>query len=140
MLDWLGTSIFVLPVLIIAYVLAGSAYAIWYRYPRFLKSNQDAIRESYDKFLKSKNLDENDQSYEAFLDDEAYLRYRPGKNLNSIFNWVLMWPWGLAWDLLHRPIVYTYNTMYAWIGSGLESVGKWQTRRILSASRPPAKK
>jgi hypothetical protein len=131
----LGYPIFLLIFLAI-YVAAGSAYAVFYRYPRMLNSNKDKIRSEYEYFLRDGNKFESDQSYDEFMDSYRYQTFRPGSNLDSISTWVLMWPWGLFWDLLHRPIIWIYNNMYTGIGQALEKVGKSVTRRILKSTRP----
>lgn len=126
----LGNPIFLLIFLAI-YVAAGSAYAVFYRYPRFLKKSDDDIKERYRNYLRSERLEDNDEAFEAFMDSAEYAKYRPGRNKDAIANWVLMWPWSLFWDLLHRPIIWVYNNAYIGIGQALDRVGKNITRKIV---------
>lgn len=126
----LGNPIFLLIFLGI-YVAAGSAYAVFYRYPRFLKKNDTHIKDRYKQYLRSQSLVDNDEAFDAFVDSPDYSKYRPGNNKDAIANWVLMWPWALFWDLLHRPIIWAYDNMYVGIGAALERVGKSVTRKIV---------
>lgn len=118
-------------VLIAIYIAAGSAYAIFYRYPRFLKSNFEDIQHMYKNFLNNQNMLENEESFERFIESKEYRYYRPGQNKDAISSWVLLWPWALLWDLLHRPVIWVYNNAYTGIGLALEKTGKAVTRKIV---------
>lgn len=117
----------VLVLVLAMYIATGLCYAIIYKYPHFLKNNEDDIKREWNKFSNQTEP----ATKEDFMNSSYYIRYTPSQNADRITAWVVLWPWGLLWDLISKPTTWLYNNIYSLAGKLLDSVGKKFLDRIL---------
>lgn len=110
-------SPFVVFLLLFGYIAAGAAYAVMYRYPKYLYKNRQDIERAYKDWEKA-------GSERPFESSHHFRDFSPGSNIERITSWVMLWPWGALWDLSHRPFIWFYNTVYKAIGKVLDRVAK----------------
>jgi hypothetical protein len=99
-------------ILLLSYILIGGLYVYFYSWPLWLDKNKDKINRYWDDFRK-KNPE---STAEDFLNDYTGQRFRPSSNVNYITNQMVLWPFDLFWELLHKPITWAYNEVYRIMG------------------------
>jgi len=115
------------------YLAVGSLYTGVWSWPNYIKDRADHIKMDYGSFLNKRKLKGDADSFEEFLDSSEY-RYTASKNKDRLAAWVLMWPFGLIWDLSHRPARWLWNNVYAVLGTTFERVSKNTARKIHGGS------
>ena len=116
---------------VVAYVAVGIVYGVYFRYADFLRKRADNIKQSWDSF-KKKNAN---ATHDDFRNAYEYKDYTPSANSDKIIAWVMLWPWGVFWDLCHKPIRWVYNNMYSFTGQLLDRVGAKISDRILNEKK-----
>ena len=123
------------PILIVAglaaYIVVALLYAVFYRYPCFLRNKAESITQEWINFL-SKHPGE---TRDAFRLSTYYHRYTPSYNADRISTWALLWPWAIFWDLCHKPARWVYNTLYALAGRMLDNVGSKVSDSIIDVEQ-----
>lgn len=114
-------------VALVGYTVVGVLYAVFIKYTRFLKKYESHIKSEWDRFKK----DFPDSTHEDFMESSRYREFKPKSNVDRITAWVVLWPWGVLWDLTHRPFTFIYNNVYGITGRMLDSVGKRITKNML---------
>jgi hypothetical protein len=107
---------FLLVLFALVFVSCGALYTVLVKYPRYLREKSTTINDKYSVFLSKNKKDNTAESKEEFMDSPEYKQFMPMNNKARITNWMMMWPWGVSWDLLNRPIVWIYNESYNLIG------------------------
>lgn len=109
---------------LLGYLIVGSLYTILWRWPNWIENRQDSIQRSYNRYCIEYNLEKTSASLAEFIQSTEYkTHYGPAQNKESISVWVMMWPFVLFWELLHKPITWLWEVTYKAISSSLVSVG-----------------
>jgi hypothetical protein len=111
------------------YFVAGSAYAVLWRWRRFIYSNNDRIERSFYAWKKTQANTGNTTDFESFLESNDY-PFIASNHQSQIAAWVMLWPFGLLWDLMHRPARWIYDICYHMLGALLNRVSKNVARSI----------
>ena len=119
---------------LVAYIVVGLVYGVWYRYAGWLKSRKGSIQNEYERFVVQYTKKNNGEypSNDEFRDSSYYSRYTPLYNADKIATWVALWPWAGFWDLCHKPIRFVYNTAYDIAAKALVSVSRRISDKIIS--------
>lgn len=118
---------------LIAYIVVGLVYGVWYRYAGWLKSRKDSIQVEYNRFVgeyKKKNNGDY-PSNDEFRGSSHYELFTPLYNADRIATWVALWPWAVFWDLCHKPIRFVYNAAYDIAAKALASVSRRISDKII---------
>ncbi len=99
----------IIVVALAVYVLVGVGYATLIRFPRYLASRQSQIASAWTEF-KKQNTGE-DATEEAFRASYRFSPFTAAQNDHRIVAWAMLWPWGLAWDAVNRPVRWMYEIM-----------------------------
>jgi hypothetical protein len=121
-----------LAVYLFAYISSGIVYASFWRLPNFIKKNADSIRNDYHQWKQTDQWTspKRDVSIDAFL-SSSYYRYKIQNNKDRIISWVMLWPVGVTWEMIHKPTTAIWKTGYRIIGNTLEKVNRDTARKIL---------
>lgn len=109
------------------YVAVGAAYTAIWRWPVALRDKSEQIQDSYESYLKNHK----EHNKKDFIDSNAYSKYTASYNKSSLANWVLAWPFSLAWELARKPAIWLWNNIYHSLGNLFEHIGKSVTNKIL---------
>jgi hypothetical protein len=126
----LADPLLILLVLLL-YTMVGIAYAVGFRYPRWLKDRATSIIMEYDRYVAFAKHQGLSTDKEAFRQSNYYSEYRPGHNTDVITAWIVLWPWAVFWDLCHRPFRWVYNNLYTVVGDMLNKIGAEVTDKII---------
>lgn len=129
------TSIITNPLMVIVYLIiygaAGAAYAGFWRLPDFIRSRKKEIDRAYETFTadaernrRTSDLPQSDISYDTFLESSHYDKFTVSHNKDRVASWVLLWPFGILWELMHKPIRWVWNSVYYGLGEQFEKIGK----------------
>jgi hypothetical protein len=144
---WATITSISIPMLIlyfVTFIAIGAVFAGLWKLPEFLQKNSGRIQNDYlnwkenqIKWSKSRNYPSKDEaltpldlSYDTFLKSTAY-NYKIRDNKDRVASWVLLWPFGLAWDLIHKPFVWLWNFVYYGFGDIFERINIGIARKIL---------
>ena len=116
---------------LVAYATAGIVYGVYFRYADFLRKEADNIKRDWNRYQKQYPND----TRENFRDSEFYRDYAPYRNKDRIVAWVMLWPWGVFWDLCHKPFRWIYNNMYTFTGKLLDRVSAKISDRIIDEKK-----
>lgn len=148
----LTANLLMLGLYVVLYIAAGALYAGMWRLPNFVRKNGNAIKESYESW-KRVQLQQNDRtwretvrdkvvatetdnrpavdvSYETFLDSSSY-NYSVRRNKDRVASWVLLWPASVTWELMHKPFIWVWESVYYGLGEVFERINRDQARKIL---------
>lgn len=135
------------------YIAVGSLYAGMWRLPNYIRKNADRIQSDYMSWkdrltlnhsrslrdtLRDKispadneaNLPGVDVSYDAFLSSGSY-NYSVRHNKDRIASWVLLWPAGVTWELMHKPFIWLWESVYYGLGEVFERINRDSARKVL---------
>ena len=116
------------------YIAAGSAYAGLWRWVRYIKEHSEDINNSFLRWAREARKDAQPDDFETYLDSDYYA-YKASKHKDKLAAWVLLWPFGLLWDLMHRPARWVFNTVYNNLGTLFDKIGKHTARSIQGKSK-----
>jgi hypothetical protein len=71
-----------------------------------------------------------DTSFETFLNSTSY-RFSVKNNKDRVASWVLLWPTSFAWELIHKPFIWLWDSVYYGLGKVFEKINHDQARKIL---------
>lgn len=111
------------------YIAAGSTYAGLWRWVRYIKEHSDQINRHYLSWAKSANKNGEPDTFDAYLESSDYA-FKASLHKEKLASWVLLWPFGLLWDLMHRPARWVWNTVYNNLGTLFDKIGKQTARSI----------
>ncbi len=94
---------------VVAYVIIGLSYATLIRFPRWISACAPQISRLWDDYVKANPTD---YSHDGFRQSYRFREYTASWNSDRIASWAIMWPWGLAWDLVNRPVRMVYRHIY----------------------------
>ncbi len=120
---------FMLAVYVVVYLAIGSLYTGVWSWPDYIRKRADNIKMDYGSFLNLNKKAGTTVNFEDFLNSNDY-RYSARKNKDRLAAWVIMWPFGLVWDLSHRPAIWIWDSVYTVLGSTFENVSKNTARKI----------
>lgn len=151
-------SIVANPILLLVYIAfytaIGAVYAAMWKVPNFVKRNKDHIQSEYKNWKDSGLYNEKgrvkasylnkvtvgdetiheakpiDVSYETFL-ASPYYTYSIRQNKDRVASWVLLWPFGVIWELSHKPFIWLWNTVYYSLGKVFEKINNEAAKKIL---------
>ena len=111
---------------LLAYLLIGSLYAIYWKMPDFVNRNSEKIKAQYKHWKRhetggKKYSYDSDESYAEFLQSSHY-RFSMKNNKSTIFGWVFFWPFGVIWELMHKPVKWIWNSVYLLISDLLQDI------------------
>jgi len=135
------------------YVAIGSLYAGMWRLPNYIRKNADRIQTDYmnwkdrvthehsrtlrDKFrdkITATEVDPNaptvDVSFDTFLNSQSY-GYSVRRNKDRVASWVLLWPAGVTWELMHKPFIWMWESVYYGLGEVFERINRDSARKVL---------
>lgn len=130
------SMIFSNPILLIAgilfYLIAGSAFTMFWEWPEFCKKNADP------KALEQYLLNKQDS---GFTEDDYYsnpreFRLHPKNHITRLGHMVLHWPFLLFWTLLCDPLTWLYNFLYDLLGGFFHKAAVKVTKAAVEASKP----
>lgn len=141
----LTANLLMLGLYIVVYAAIGSLYTAMWRLPNFVKKNGDRIQRDYEMWTKDQkdwgrkklieeNREEINVSFEKFLDSDAY-RYSVRNNKDRVASWVLLWPASLTWELMHKPFIWIWDSVYFGMGKVFENINRNQARKILENNK-----
>jgi hypothetical protein len=116
--------------IILGYAVVGFVYTGLWRWPEFIRENKSYLRRDYKQWAM-KVADDTDNSFDAFLESDAN-KYKARNNKQRLGTYVGMWPFSLTGELLRKPAIWLWNTLYAGFGEIFDRIGKAVARKILS--------
>jgi predicted membrane protein len=112
---------------VFAYTLVGAAYTAMWRWPESLQERASEIQEQYARWTKmNETLTKQD-----FMNSYEYSKYSASYNYDKLANWVLAWPFSLAWELARKPAIWLWNTSYEILGTLFDRIAKRVITKIL---------
>lgn len=143
---------FLLVVYIVVYTAFGALYAGMWRLPNFVRKNRDSIQNAYEEWKdrqtrgyerdwRSKVRDHVigqeaveqepvDISFDTFLNSDSY-KFSVRNNKDRVASWVLLWPASLTWELMHKPFIWLWNSVYFSLGEVFERINRDSARKVL---------
>lgn len=133
------------------YVAAGALYAGMWRLPGYIRKHSDVIQRDYTSWKDTKTRDQErswrntirdkvtgpeedpkpvDVSFDTFLNSDHY-RFSVRKNKDRVASWVLLWPAGVTWELMHKPFIWMWESVYYGLGDVFERINRDSARKIL---------
>jgi hypothetical protein len=113
--DSIVANPFILIFYLIVYIAVGSLYATLWRLPNFLRKNSSSIQADYNNWKKANQWgsdnNKRDVSFDAFLNSSSY-QYKVKNSKDRIASWVMLWPAGVLWELMHKPFRWIWDTTY----------------------------
>ena len=104
------------------YVVLGASFTGFWKYPDLLDSKSEDTRKNYNSFLRQEDYDDTPESKEVFMKDTYYNKMHPSNWKAQLSTWVLLWPFVLLVDLMHRPAKWVWNTGYKVLGQWFDSI------------------
>lgn len=130
---------FIVLLILGVYIAVGSMYTAFWRFPNFINKHKDRIQSNYESYIRNtfnaKTSDEfakylkDDNNFENYLDSNHY-EYKASKNKDRLSSWVLMWPFAVAWELMHKPAIWLWETIYYNLGDLFDNVSKRTARGL----------
>lgn len=142
---------FMLVVYVAVYIAFGALYAGLWRLPNFVKKNSSRIQSDYvawkdrlttnhERSWRAKIKDHVtgteeqpapvDVSFDTFLNSSSY-QYSVRNNKDRVASWVLLWPASLTWELMHKPFIWLWNSVYFGLGEVFERINRDTARKVL---------
>jgi hypothetical protein len=128
---------FMLIVYIVFYGAVGAVYTALWRLPNYVKKNGDLIQSDYNRWKREQDdwnrkghYETRDISFETFLNSTSY-RFSVKNNKDRVASWVLLWPTSFAWELIHKPFVWLWDSVYYGLGKVFEKINHDQAKKIL---------
>jgi hypothetical protein len=126
-------SVFANPFMLVLYaalyVAVGAIYTGMWSWPNYIREHESRIKLDYGDFRNNAKRSGNEVTFDDYLDSKDY-RYKASGHKDRLAAWVLMWPFGLLWDLLHRPARWVWHTVYSGFGEVFERVSKQTARKM----------
>lgn len=126
---------------IAVYVAIGSVYAAMWKLPNYVNKNANRIENDYGRWKENqtktswgKKDETADVSYDTFL-DSPYYEYSVKNNKDRVASWVLLWPASLTWELMHKPFVWLWDSVYYGLGKVFEKINRDQAKKILEKNQ-----
>ena len=126
---------------IAVYVAIGSVYAAMWKLPNYVNKNANHIENDYNRWKENqtktawgKKDETADVSYDTFL-DSPYYEYSVKNNKDRVASWVLLWPASLTWELMHKPFVWLWDSVYYGLGKVFEKINRDQAKKILEKNQ-----
>jgi hypothetical protein len=142
---------FTLVVYVTVYIAFGALYAGLWRLPNFVKKNSGNIQSSYitwkdrvttnherswrvinrDRVTRTKKHPEPaDVPFDEFLNSSSN-GHSVRNNKDRVASWVLLWPASLTWELMHKPFIWLWNSVYFSLGEVFERINRDSARKVL---------
>jgi len=128
---------FLLILYIAVYIAVGAVYAGMWKLPNYVNKNSNGIQIDYKRWKENqddwnrKGHDETrDVSYDTFL-NSPYYEYSVKNNKDRVASWVLLWPVSLTWELMHKPFIWLWDSVYYGLGKVFEKINHDQAKKIL---------
>lgn len=117
--------------LAIGYIFVGVGYALLIKYPRFLKRSAYQIECEWKSYCKTTE----EPSEDEFRDSVYFLRYTLAKISDKVAAWTIMWPSGVVWDLINRPVRMVYRVAINSLSTTVNMLVKRIVSQIIKGSR-----
>lgn len=118
-IDSIVANPFIILFIILLYVVAGSAYTAFWKWPNYIQSKSNDIEEDFRKWSQR----DPKKTFDSFLESSNY-SYKASNNKERLSVWVMMWPFSVFWELSHKPAFWLWTNVYNTLGNLFESVGK----------------
>ena len=118
---------------LVAYILVGLAYATMIRFPRWIRACEPRIQSAWEDYVRRNPTD---HSEEAFRESYSFRDFTASHNGDRIASWAVLWPWGVAWDLVNRPVRFIYRNLHTLFSRILASVERRAIRRVVVKKGP----
>jgi hypothetical protein len=120
---------FVLILYIAVYVAVGSLITGLWSWPNYIREHAKDIDYAFEEYVRSQKRGGHEVTFDQFLDSRSY-EFRASNRKDQLAAWVMMWPFGLLWDLIHRPARWIWNAVYYNLGDVFETISKYTARKI----------
>lgn len=114
-----------LGLMVLVYGAIGAVYTGLWRWPLYIKSHHYDIEDKFKAWHRN-----HDGSFDEFLDSYEYSRYTASKNKDRLASYVLMWPFHFTWEIIHKPFIWVYNSVYVFLGSTFDRIGKYYAKKL----------
>ncbi len=133
---------FILILYVAFFAAIGAVYTAMWRLPNYIKKNANNIQRDYETWTKEQEgwlrraqkdgstETQIDISYEKFLDSSSY-HYSVRDNKDRVASWVLLWPASLTWELMHKPFIWLWDSVYYGLGKVFEKINRDQAKKVL---------
>lgn len=126
------------PLMLIVYVAVYSAIgslltAMW-NWPNYIRENSESIKYAFQDYVASQKRGGHSVTFDQFLESPSY-KYKAVKNKDRLAAWVLLWPFGLLWDLINRPARWIWNIVYFGLGDVFETISKNTARKVYESNK-----
>jgi energy-coupling factor transporter transmembrane protein EcfT len=107
-----------------AYFIIGALYSVFWKWRLYCNKHSEFSPGQFEDFLNMKNLAKTEKAKAEFLSNEHYNKLHPKNHLNRLTNWILFWPLGVLWSLLHDPITWLATSVRDAMASQYEQVSQ----------------
>lgn len=126
-----ANPLMIVPILA-GYILVGAAYTGFWRWPDYLRSKADSIQDMFESFCTRNKIARDEDAFNRMVQTNDYKsKFGPTRHKEMLSVWILMWPFALAWELSHRPIVWLWDTVYNGLGRALSSIGIATSKKVV---------
>lgn len=125
---------FVLILYVAVYVAIGALITGLWSWPNYIREHADNIKYAFEEHVRAQKRGGHEVTFDQFLVSISY-PYKASKNKDRLAAWVLMWPFGLLWDLIHRPARWIWNVAYFGLGDVFETISKNTARKVYERSK-----
>lgn len=121
-------------VYVAVYVAVGSLLTAMWNWPNYIKEHAESIKYGFKDYAISQKRGGHEVTFDQYLESPSYA-YKAFKNKDRLAAWVLMWPFGLLWDLINRPARWIWNVVYYGLGDVFETISKNTARKVYNNNK-----
>jgi len=114
--------------MLVFYVGIGAAYTGIWRWPEFIRKNQEKIMSAYQQWSMQRGSNQ-DNSFDAFLESSAY-DFNASDHKERLGTWVGLWPFSLTWEVSRKPAIWVWNNAYKSLGRVFQRISHNTARKI----------
>lgn len=119
---------FIFIVYVMAYLVVGSLYTAFWRWPEYIRNNKHKINDSYTQWALEQGSPK-DNSFDAFLDSSEY-EFNAWQHKERLGNWVGMWTFSAVWELSRKPTIWIWNILYKSLGKMFQRISHNTAKRM----------
>lgn len=117
---------FTLVVILATYMAIGLLYGVFWKWRRYCASKADEIKKGLKEFEKYASSDEAADGFERSYHNPV----KPSAHAERITNWIVFWPFGVIWTLLHDPVMWLGRETYRLAGSAVSSIANSEIEKV----------
>lgn len=118
---------------LVAYVLIGLAYATMIRFPRWIRARETQIASAWNDYVRANPTN---YSHDDFRKSYRFRDFTASWNSHRISSWAVLWPWGVAWDIINRPIRWIYRNLHTLFSGVLAAIERRAIQRASTKKGP----